>query len=314
MLELRAWLGMYSTRMVHMKIGERRNGSLVIGQRKALIEKINGRIKRIFKHDDFDNASCLKKIIGPMPGLELYLEKTRQVRSQSSQSMPDFLRACYDQPLLTREQEQHLFRRYNFHKHRAAVRLEQNQIMAACAELKLADVCRKHLTSANVRLAIPLIRKYRKNRNYEDLVSESYYLICRAVDYFDWTRGFKFSTYATWSIVRTLGRTAAEMIQHDARYQQTTEECDVDPAASDEEQEERLRNDHHTSLVERLLNYCRPRERDVLKLRFMQGETLLSIASQMKISKERVRQIEKTGLERIASKAKEMGLTPEKIW
>ena len=299
---------------MHIDIGNSAD-SLKIEKRNLLVLKINSRIKRVFRHEDFYDSTCEKLITGPMPKLELYLENARQIRSRKKQSIPECMRACYEQPLLTCEQEKHLFRKYNFYKHRAATNLEKNKIIAACKELKLADACRKHLTVANVRLSIPIIRKYRTNRNYEDLVSESYFLICRAVDYFDWTRGFKFSTYATWSIVRTLGRTASDMIKQDLRHQQTNYDFGLfHPSSIDKDQEEKITNDHYSKLVKKLLDYSRPRERDVLKLRFMHDETLLSIANKMNLSKERVRQIEKSGLERIAVMANDMGWNADEIW
>ncbi len=60
---------------------------------------------------------------------------------------------------------------------------------------------RDHMIRANIRLAISIAKKYAdKGSNMEDLVQESSMGLIKAVDRFDWRKGFKFSTYACWWI------------------------------------------------------------------------------------------------------------------
>jgi RNA polymerase primary sigma factor len=82
-------------------------------------------------------------------------------------------------PLLTREQE---------------VQLAQ-QIEAGDQQ------ARDHMIRANLRLAISIAKQYQnKGCAMEDLIQESSIGLIKAVDRFDWRRGFKFSTYACWWI------------------------------------------------------------------------------------------------------------------
>lgn len=60
---------------------------------------------------------------------------------------------------------------------------------------------RDRMIRANIRLAISIAKKYAdKGSSMEDLVQESSMGLIKAVDRFDWRKGFKFSTYACWWI------------------------------------------------------------------------------------------------------------------
>ena len=60
---------------------------------------------------------------------------------------------------------------------------------------------RDHMIRATIRLAISIAKKYSgKGCDLEDLIQESSLGLIKAVDRFDWRRGFKFSTYACWWI------------------------------------------------------------------------------------------------------------------
>lgn len=281
---------------------------------KTLVEKISGRVARILKHPDFDDPSMVKEILGPMPSMESYLEKKRQVQTQAAKSLvPEYLRPCYDEPILTREQEFHIFRRYNFYKHRASLHLEAGNLMYASKELKLADACRKTLTSANVRLCIPLLKKYQTYRHYEDLVGEAYFLICRAVEYFDWTRGVKFCTYATWTIHRTLGRTVSDFMTYDSQFSIGEDGFENQIESTSHAIEDELRQIQYRKVLSELMSDLPHREKEILDRRFFQEQTLDHIGSQMGISKERVRQIQNRAMEYLKNKVESMGMSPESI-
>ncbi len=60
---------------------------------------------------------------------------------------------------------------------------------------------RKKMIESNLRLAISIAKNFRdKGCSFEDLIQESNLGLIRAVDRFDWRKGFKFSTYAVWWI------------------------------------------------------------------------------------------------------------------
>jgi len=88
-------------------------------------------------------------------------------------------------PLLTRAQEVDL-----------AQRIEKGD-----------DIARQKMITSNLRLAISIARKYSNNGiSLEDLIQESNIGLMKAVERFDWRRGFKFSTYACWWIKQAVTR------------------------------------------------------------------------------------------------------------
>ena len=100
-------------------------------------------------------------------------------------SLESFFKDVSKTALLTREQEVEL-----------SQRIEKGDVSA-----------RKHMIRANLRLAISIAKKYQnKGCDLEDLIQESSIGLMKAVDRFDWRRGFKFSTYACWWIKQAIRR------------------------------------------------------------------------------------------------------------
>jgi RNA polymerase primary sigma factor len=72
---------------------------------------------------------------------------------------------------------------------------------------RVKAVARQRMVQSNIRLAISIAKKY-QNRgcDFDDLIQESTLGLMKAVDRFDWRRGFKFSTYAVWWIRQSVMR------------------------------------------------------------------------------------------------------------
>ena len=76
--------------------------------------------------------------------------------------------------------------------------------------VELGDLARSQLASANMRLVISIAKKYRgRGIDLPDLVQEGNIGLMVAVDKFDYRRGNRFSTHATWWIRQTIGRSIA---------------------------------------------------------------------------------------------------------
>ncbi len=100
-----------------------------------------------------------------------------------------YLREIGQTPLLTHEQEIELAKRY-----------EKNDLEA-----------KKILTKSNLRLVVSIAKKYLGRRlSFLDLIQEGNKGLIRGVEKYDWRRGYKFSTYATWWIRQAITRAIAD--------------------------------------------------------------------------------------------------------
>ncbi|MCK4177262.1 RNA polymerase sigma factor RpoD/SigA [Aciditerrimonas ferrireducens] len=83
----------------------------------------------------------------------------------------------------------------------------EEQIELAKAVAAGDEEARRRMIAANLRLVIHWARRYQdRGVDFADLLQEGTFGLMRAVDKFDWERGFRFSTYATWWIRQALQR------------------------------------------------------------------------------------------------------------
>ena len=83
----------------------------------------------------------------------------------------------------------------------------EEEITLSQAIEKGDKLARDRMIQSNLRLAISIAKKYSKmGCPLEDLIQESNIGLMKAVDRFDWRRGFKFSTYASWWIKQSVSR------------------------------------------------------------------------------------------------------------
>ena len=127
-----------------------------------------------------------------------------------------YLEAAAQEPLLTKAEEVELAQAYERGRE-ARTRLERGRmrservIREARRELAEGDRARQRFILANLRLVVSVARKY-QNQGLPllDLIQEGNIGLMRGVELFDWRRGFKFSTYATWWIRQAITRAIAD--------------------------------------------------------------------------------------------------------
>jgi RNA polymerase sigma factor (sigma-70 family) len=252
----------------------------------------------------FDDPAAEAEILAPMPGLADYETQRRQMRVPKD--APPELASLYEVPLLNKEQEQHLFRQMNFLKHKAnQLRTHLDPARARIQELKSiedlqeqATTVKEQLINCNMRLVVSIAKRHAaQTDNFFELLSDGNVSLIRAVEKFDYSRGNKFSTYASWAIMKNFARSIPEEKNRRERYVTGHEELfEAAPDTRSDEQECLASVEQAAHKVNRLLDYLDPRERQIIRMRagldnHSEGMTLEEIGQQLGITKERVRQL-----------------------
>jgi RNA polymerase sigma factor (sigma-70 family) len=267
-------------------------------------------------HESFDDPAKEAEILSPMPKAAEYEEQRRNMKVPKD--VPPEQAPLHQWPLLTKEQEQHLFRQFNFLKHQASkLRKEVDPRNARIQDLEQIEELQRKvaavkelLINANLRLVWSITKKHCDHPdNFFELWSDGNMSLIRAVDKFNFAFGNKFSTYATWAIMKNFARSIPDEKKHRERYQTGKEEL-FESAA------DRRTNETETvtaveqikAKVNNLLDKLDPRERLIVQMRaglnnYSEGMTLEEIGLQLNITKERVRQLHMRALKNLTTLA-----------
>ena len=143
-------------------------------------------------------------------------EPARPLGTDDADDLRLYLESAAREPLLTKEQEvelaQTIERGKDAEERLAAGRVRSDAtIRRLRQDIRTAEAARQRFIMANLRLVVSVARKYQgQGLPLLDLIQEGNIGLMRAVELFDWRRGFKFSTYATWWIRQGITRAIAD--------------------------------------------------------------------------------------------------------
>jgi RNA polymerase primary sigma factor len=257
----------------------------------------------------FGRASMAKRIVAEMPESDTPVKKTRLPAG-----LPPYLASLYEVPLLTREQEGHLFRKFNFLKYKASklragldpARAKSSTMDEIESLYDQALAVKNQIVRANLRLVVSIAKRHVGQwDNFFELVSDGNMSLIRAVEKFDYARGNKVSTYASWAIMKNFARTIPDEHRKRDRFRTShselftaTEEYRTDQYELESAQRQRA------AQIGRILERLDEREQKIIISRFgldysQEPQTLKEVGVVMGVTKERVRQIEARAINKL---------------
>jgi RNA polymerase sigma factor (sigma-70 family) len=265
--------------------------------------------------DEFESAS--EQDFAEIEG-DLYADD--EPGDRSATSAESFLLAVEQSRLLSVEGERFLFKRLNFLRFRASAlqatatgkrmaRKTKKEIERLLSE---ANETREQIACANLRLVTSIVRRLARTADeFDEFLAEGNAILLKAIDKFDYSRGFRFSTYATHAVQRHTFRLIERINKRKQREAANSELLHSAQAVESDKPDGR----EVLAAVEQITgsfdDTLTPREQHIIRSRFgldgsEKGKTLKVIGEEVGLSKERVRQIVEEGLRKLAENSKQL--------
>ncbi len=239
-----------------------------------------------------------------------------------------------EQVVLTAAEERIIFSQFNFARYQ--VSLLQAEVFKTAShtptDAQARDLARWYRTAKNLReqiaetnlaLVLAMAKRTRMSEiDFADLISEGNMALLRAIDKFDSTRGFKFSTYACRAIIKAFSRQGMKLSKYRSHFP-----AEFDPMMEKSNYLELKRAEQVTDTADHLRFIVLSNgagltdiEREVIEHRFRleSGQiddrplTLEQVGQIIGVTKERVRQIQNKALAKLRTELEDSFISPER--
>jgi len=259
--------------------------------------------------DEFELETADDLILTAPPEIEQKTSKTK-----AAPGLPPYLASLYSIPLLTREEEVYYFRKMNYLKYLASEareKIDPNHPKSAEMDkieslVEQAVEVKNFLIRSNLRLVVSIAKKHMQTgMNFFEMVSDGNMSLIRAIEKFNYTLGNKFSTYASWAIMKNYARSIPKEFKQRDRYRTGIEEVfDWRPDEGEPQIRQELVNKRQHQLIMSILEQLDDRERTIIMNRFglvdgVEPQTLEQVGKGLGVTKERIRQLEARALKKL---------------
>lgn len=280
-------------------------------QRSVLSRKIEYVPSEQFEQPDADEL-----VLGH-PLSKLHTAEAQPNRhSLTGGSLSKYLQEIKNVPRLTRDEEAKLFRQYNYLKFSAArLQKQMRDDKPSGGKVNLFEKCLQHvevIKNTIIEANLPLVAGIASRHTspaapLQDLISEGNLSMMRAIEGFNYTKGFRFSTYASWIIAKDFARKLpARGRRRDVGGAETLENVQRDLRVAEGVDFGAIERARH-SLVQVIKDELDEREQYVILNHYgllgssiiKKTKTLQQIGDNLKLTGERIRQVELSALQKL---------------